>query len=97
MGTRRCCKAYLANITITRAGEDRNMGMTESEYDLCASALLERLPPELRPAVSGHAWQQGHSDGYTNVLSILEDLVDTLEGPVKVLITRLQHPNPTNG
>jgi len=71
--------------------------LTEEEYELRLDEMLARLPPELRPAVSWHAWQHGHSGGYEEVLLHAEDMVDALEAPVKALAARLQGGGPLLG
>ena len=51
--------------------------------------LLERVPIELRPALSYMAYEKGHAYGNQEVLIILENLVSDLEEPLNNLVKRL--------
>ena len=64
--------------------------MTNEEFEVQETALLARLPVELRSAVSFNAWERGHAYGHEEVLGHVRDLVDMLEGPVGLLTQRLR-------
>lgn len=49
--------------------------MTEEEFTLKQELLLVELPDQFRNFVVQKAWQDGHSCGYDEVLSIVQNLV----------------------
>ena len=51
--------------------------------------LLQRVPEELRGALSYMAYERGHSAGADEILGILEGLVSDLEKPLQKLVDRL--------
>lgn len=68
--------------------------MTTEEFSTKQSELLNRVPFEVRGALSYMAYDRGHSAGRENVIGILEDLVDTLERPLRDLENRLTNSHP---
>ena len=57
--------------------------MVSEEYFSKAEELLARIPKEFRFALSYRAYEQGHACGYEECFSILSDLVNELEKPIK--------------
>lgn len=53
--------------------------LTEEEYNSELTELLKPLPSEFRSFVSSTAWNDGHSSGYEEVLSIAGSLVSDLK------------------
>lgn len=49
--------------------------MTKEEYDRKLAEILSTIPPEFHGFVSVYAWQEGHANGYHEVLNIAEDIV----------------------
>jgi len=49
--------------------------MTSSEFNQKQAEMLANVPVEFHSWLQGIAWDQGHSSGYENVISILEDLL----------------------
>lgn len=64
--------------------------MTQAEFDQEQAELLDRIPEEIRPALSGLAWDSGHSAGFEEVISHLSTLVDALEKPIETLLHRMR-------
>ena len=64
--------------------------MTDGDFYQKEAELLERLPEELRPAVSWMAYDRGHAYGHEEVLGHVAEMVSELEEPVKRLIDRLK-------
>ena len=48
----------------------------EVEARIKEEAGFDQVPEQYRDKVWGHAWQKGHSSGYSYVNNILSDLVD---------------------
>jgi arylsulfatase A-like enzyme len=64
--------------------------MTNEEFLQRETALLDRLPAELRQAVSYMAYERGHAYGHEEVLGHVSDLVENLSGPIDALIARVR-------
>ena len=66
--------------------------MTDKEYKEKEEALFNsaNIPQELRPAMSYLAYEQGHSYGWSDVYSILQDIVYGLKEPIQKLIERIR-------
>jgi hypothetical protein len=58
--------------------------MTKVEYEDELTCLLTQLPEEFQGMVSSKGWEDGHSSGYEEVLSV----VDTLIGELKPCIEK---------
>lgn len=58
--------------------------MTEEEFVDERSSILSTLPEEFHGYASSTAWDIGHSSGYEEVISCLEDIVDGLSEPIKL-------------
>lgn len=63
--------------------------MTDTEYKEEMDELLKPLPPEFHAFVRGQAYDQGHSSGYEEVVSIAQGLVHDLEPCVMAYTKRL--------
>lgn len=57
--------------------------MTEKEYQEEHEALLSRLPAAFQGFASSHAYEEGHSAGYEEVILLLHNLVDALEPAIE--------------
>ena len=60
--------------------------MTADEFNQKQEEILERLPSQLRNAISWLAWDRGHAYGYEEVLNHVLEMVDALEQPVLALM-----------
>lgn len=49
--------------------------MTEQEFDSEQTRLLIQLPEKFRVRVSRYCWEQGHSNGYSEVICYMEEMV----------------------
>ena len=63
--------------------------MTPEEFHAREAELLDRLPPELRSAVSWMCYDRGHAYGYEEVLGHVAEMVSALEEPVNQLCERI--------
>lgn len=63
--------------------------MTEAEYIRHLEEAVKSLPDEFRTWVRGTAWEQGHSAGYEEVVSIAESMADELKPVVDVYTRRI--------
>jgi hypothetical protein len=63
--------------------------MTNEEFTLKQEQILANIPPEIQPALRGHAYHTGHAYGNEEILCHLVDLVDSLEKPLKDLEERI--------
>lgn len=68
--------------------------MTAEEFSAKQSELLNRVPFEVRGALSYMAWERGHAYGYNEVLIVLSNLVSDLEEPLRNLEKRLTNSHP---
>lgn len=68
--------------------------MTAEEFSTKQNELLNRVPLEVRGALSYTAWEHGHAYGYDEVLIVLSDLVSGLEEPLRNLEKRLTNSHP---
>ena len=62
--------------------------MTEDEFVKKQDTLLARLPREVHAPLATIAWEQGHSNGYSEVIGVLSDLVWALDAPLALLVKR---------
>ncbi len=72
------------NMSIQPYLEDR----TKEEYETELKQILAEIPKEFQSFVSGKAWDDGHSSGYEEVLSIASDLVGDLKPCIDVFMQR---------
>ena len=63
--------------------------MTPAEYAAKADKLLQKTPKEFWGVMSGIAWDQGHANGYEEVLNVLSELVAVFEEPIREFETRI--------
>jgi hypothetical protein len=56
--------------------------MTSEEFTAKQTELLKGIPKQFHGALSGLAWEQGHSSGYAKALCCLSDLIDDLQGSI---------------
>lgn len=64
--------------------------MTQDEFNQKEAEILERLPIQLRSAISWMAYDRGHAYGYEEVLNHVLAMVDALEKPVEDLINDMR-------
>ena len=74
------CKKFLAYPPV----------MTHNEFINKKAEILKDIPKELHNALSGMAWERGHSAGYEEVINYLADLVNELKEPITQLETRIR-------
>lgn len=55
------------------------------------NANLQRMPVELQSAIAAYAYQKGHAFGEEEINSVIDDLCEALEQPVKNLILTLNN------
>jgi len=65
--------------------------MTNEEFRQKEEELLKDIPPEFRSAISYHAWEQGHSAGYGEVLIYVSDLADALAPAIRAFVSRIRN------
>ena len=63
--------------------------MTEAEFTERQKEILEKVPPEFWGNLSYYAYYHGHSSGYEEILSYLDDIVEGLKDPIKNFEHRL--------
>lgn len=63
--------------------------LTQEEYEKELETLLAPLPDEFKSFVRNKSWSDGHSAGYEEVISIADDLVDSIMAPLKEYTNRL--------
>ena len=61
----------------------------QAEYKIQRDVLLSRVPSEFRKGFGRYAWENGHAHGYSDVLILLEDLVELVEEPLRDYQSRL--------
>ena len=49
--------------------------MTEKEFSIKQKEILSRVPEQFQGWLAKYAWDEGHANGYSEVLIILGDLV----------------------
>jgi len=54
--------------------------MSEQEYLSKLEKILERVPAEYHEGVKRKAWDDGHSNGYSEVLLQAEEIADVIFG-----------------
>jgi len=67
---------------------------TQEQYAKEELELFEKydIPIELRQPLSYMAYEQGHSAGYEEVISILNEIVYDIAKPIQNLIKRIKNP-----
>ena len=63
--------------------------MTVEQFEAKQAELLADIPQEFHAAIRYHAWEQGHSAGYEEVLIYVSDLADALTQPIKDYTKRI--------
>ncbi len=63
--------------------------MTPQEFAIKQTEKLQSVPEEFRGAISYLAWESGHSYGYGEVLSHLDDLIYGLREPIQKFEQRI--------
>lgn len=63
--------------------------MTETDFNEDQAALLEQVPVEFHAALSAKAYEDGHSNGWEEIINNLDSLVDCLIPAIKAYTTRL--------
>lgn len=53
--------------------------MLETEFNAKIGEILQSIPKEFHSALSYYAWEQGHSAGFEEVISVLRNLVSDLQ------------------
>lgn len=64
--------------------------LLRATYESEAAALLESIPQEFHAPLKCMAYDRGHSNGYSEMLNELSDLVYLLEVPLKAYAQRLR-------
>jgi len=64
--------------------------MTQDKFEQKEAEILERLPYQLRNAISWMAYDRGHSCGYEEILIHVREMVDALEQPILDLIDSMR-------
>jgi hypothetical protein len=64
--------------------------LTDAEFTERQNEILKGVPKEFHGALSYYAYQQGHSNGNSEILIILCDLVDALEKPISDFEERIR-------
>ena len=64
--------------------------MTEIEFNERMADELSVLPREFHAAVTGYAYEHGHSAGYDEVVLIAVDLIERLQQAVLAYARRIQ-------
>jgi hypothetical protein len=57
--------------------------MTEDEFNEEQEKLLKDIPKEFHGAFPGVAWDNGHSAGLEEVISVLSDLISNFKQPIE--------------
>jgi hypothetical protein len=57
--------------------------MTDQEFTVRQDEILANIPKEFHSALSSYAYREGHGCGMSDVLIILQDLVNSLETPIE--------------
>jgi hypothetical protein len=60
------------------------------EFDRRKTEILDGIPTQFHSFIMQYAWDQGHSSGEFEVLSIMQDLVSGLKGPIQKLVNKIQ-------
>ena len=58
--------------------------LKEDQFNEDMNELLKDIPKQFYPFISGYSWEQGHSSGFEEVLTIARNLVSGLEIPIKL-------------
>lgn len=53
--------------------------MTQEEYDGELESILKQVPEDFRQYVRDQSWEDGHSAGLEEVISIAQDIVDKID------------------
>lgn len=63
--------------------------MTDDEYTVELNTAVSGLPPEFADWVKNKAWDDGHSGGYENVVSLAGGMADGLERAIAKYANRI--------
>jgi len=64
--------------------------MKKETFEVVQKELLKGIPEEFRDWISAYAYEHGHANGYSEVTSILEDVIDGLAGPIEKFEKRIK-------
>ena len=64
--------------------------MTKEEFGKQQEELLKDLPEEFKGFVSYKAWEEGHAEGFENIICILSDLVSDLKDNIVMFEQRIR-------
>lgn len=64
--------------------------MTQMDFDRRQKEILASLPEEFHGFVNNQAWERGHSAGFEEVISIMENLAEALEIPVADYCSKIE-------
>lgn len=67
--------------------------MTNEDFETAQSEALANIPLEFHAAFRQIAWDEGHSAGYEEVVSILDRLIDHFDLPIKQYTKRIEAKN----
>lgn len=74
----------------TTVREKHAAKIAQREFETERDKRLERVPPEFHEALATMAWNEGHGNGYSEVLIWLDEYIDFLVKPIANYTRRIR-------